>query len=152
MNRLRSPQAITPYILIIEDHKDFREALQHFLELNQIRAHIIEASSGEEGILLARKKKPQIVVIDFAMGGINGLDAARQIKKFLPQCKIIMLSAYDPKEIFRRDGHGLIHFFISKSDLYKQLVPVINRILNDSNIVKKEIIKHRSKTLSKILT
>src|SRR5476649_1544294 len=108
MNRLRSPQAILPSILIIEDHKDFREALQHFLELNQIRAHIIEASSGEEGILLAKKKKPQIVVIDFDLGGINGLDAARQIKEFLPRCKIIMLSMYDPKEIFSRDGHGII--------------------------------------------
>ena len=119
--------------MIIENHKDFREALQHFLESNQIQAHIIEASSGEEGILLARKKKPQIVVVDFALGGINGLDAARQIKKFLPQCKIIMLTVYDQKEILRLDGHGTIKFFISKSDLYKQLVPVINRILNKSN-------------------
>ncbi len=130
MVRLGLPQVIIPSILIIEDHQDFREALQHFLQLNQIRAHIIEASSGEEGILLARKKKPQIVVVDFALNGINGLDAARQIKKYLPQCKIIMLTIYEPKEIHRRDGYGVINFFISKSDLHKQIVPLINRILN----------------------
>ena len=127
---------ITPKILIIEDHKDFREALRHFLELNKIQAHIIEASSGEEGVLLARKKKHQIVVIDFALGGINGLETTRQIKKFLPKCSIIMLTLYDPKEIFRRDGHGMIQSFISKSDLYEQLVPAINRILHGCKINK----------------
>ena len=123
----------TPNILIIEDHKEFRGALRHFLESNKIKAHIMEASSGEEGVLLARKKKPQIVVIDFALGGINGLEAACQIKKYFPKCIIIMLTIYDPKEIFRRDGGGIIHSFISKSDLYEELVPVINRILNGSD-------------------
>jgi len=122
----------TPHLLIIEDHKDFRKAVRHFLELHHVRAHMMEACSGEEGVLLARKNKPEIVLTDFALGGINGLEAARQIKKHLPRCSIIMLSVYDPKEIFRRDGHGAIRYFISKRDLYEQLVPVINRIFRDS--------------------
>lgn len=110
--------------------------MRHYLEVNHIQAHIMEASSGEEGVLLARKKKPQIVVIDFALGGITGLEAARQIKKYLPKCSIILLTIYDPQEIFRRDGDGIIQSFISKSDLYEQLVPVINKILNNSNVDK----------------
>lgn len=140
----------TPHILIIEDHKDFREALRYFLELNKIRARIIEASCGEEGVILARKKKPQIVIMDFALKGIDGLEAARRIKEYLPQCAIIMLTVYDPKEIFRRDGHGAIRFFINKDDLYDQLMPVICRILG-SRINKKITIKqggeHASRTM-----
>jgi DNA-binding NarL/FixJ family response regulator len=121
-----------PHILIIEDHKDFRKALKHFLQAHQVRAEMIEASSGEEGVLLAKKNKMDIVVTDFALGGIDGLEAARQIKKSLPDCRIIMLTIYDPKEIFRRDTHRTISFFISKGDLHELLVPAINRVLCDS--------------------
>jgi DNA-binding NarL/FixJ family response regulator len=120
-------------LLLIEDHKDYREALKAFLELQHVPAHMIEASSGEEGVVLAKKRKPEIAVIDYALEGMNGLEAARQIKKYLPKCNIIMLTIYDPKEISRRDGHGTIRFFISKGNLYDRLVPAIRKILNPTN-------------------
>ena len=110
----------------------------------------MEASSGEEGVLLARKKNPDIVVIDFSLGGINGLEAARQIKEYLPRCSIIMLTIYDSKEILRRDGHGTIRFLINKGDLYEKLVPAIKKILSNSNIDKKTTINRVSKRISKI--
>ena len=121
---------LNPSILLIEDHKDYREAVKHFLELHHIQAHLLEASTGEEGVLLARMKKPVIVVTDFGLGGINGLEVARQIKKHLPKCNIIMLTMYDPKEILRKDANGMIKFFINKGDLSEQLVPAIRRILH----------------------
>ena len=124
---------LTPGILIIEDHKEYREAVRHFLELHNIQAQIKEASSGEEGVLLARSEKPQIVIMDFMLGGIDGLETAKQIKKHLPKCNIIMLTIYDPKEIFQRNGHGAINSFISKGDLYNQLVPAIRKILLNSS-------------------
>ena len=124
---------LTPSILLIEDHKDFRKAVRRFLELHHIQARLLEASTGEEGVLLARMKKPVIVVIDFDLGGINGLEAARQIKKHLPKCSIIILTMYDPNEIIRKNANGMIRFFINKGDLSEQLVPVIRRILHNSN-------------------
>ena len=135
---------IAPSILIIEDHKDFREAIQHFLELHHLGVHIIQASSGEEGVFLAIRKKPDIVVMDFSLGGINGLEAAGKIKKQLPKCSIIMLTIYDSKEIVHRDKQGAIRFFINKSDLYERLVPVINKILCVFDINKRKYIKVNS--------
>jgi DNA-binding NarL/FixJ family response regulator len=119
----------TPSVLIIEDHKEYREAVRHFLELNHVSANMIEASSGEEGVLLAKRKKPDVVLTDFHLGGMDGLEAAGLIKKHLPKCKIIMLSIYDLKEILRRSGHEAVRFFINKADLYEQLVPTINKAL-----------------------
>lgn len=130
-----------PNLLIIDDHKDYREAVRHFLELNDVQVHMMEAGSGEEGVLLARKNKSSIIITDFALGGINGLEAARQIKKHLPHCSIIMLTVYDSVEIMRRDTQGTIRFFINKGDLYEQLVPVITRILRDSRKNNKTNIK-----------
>lgn len=133
----------TPHLLIIEDYKDYRQALRHFLELNHVYADVTEACSGEEGVLLAKKIKPDIVVTDFDLGGINGLQVAREVKKHLPKCKIIMLTIYDPKEIQKKDSQKTVHFYISKSDLYEQLMPVINKILRSSSKNKRTTIKQR---------
>lgn len=83
---------------------------------------------------MALQKQPEIVITDFALGEeMNGLQAARQIKTYFPKCNIILLTMYDPKEIMRRDGDGTIKSFISKSNLYEELIPTIKRILSGPN-------------------
>ncbi|MEI7998543.1 MAG: response regulator transcription factor [Candidatus Omnitrophota bacterium] len=119
-----------PSILIVEDHKEFREALRNFLEVNEVKANLLEASSGEEGVLLAKKKKPRVVIMDFQLGGLNGLEAAGQIKQADPQCHILMLTLFDSKEIPFIYRKGAVEAFINKSDLNEYLLPVLEQILN----------------------
>jgi DNA-binding NarL/FixJ family response regulator len=118
-----------PRILIVEDHRDFRQAVVHFLELNKVKAQMMEACSGEEGVLIARKVKPRVVIMDFCLGGINGIEAARQIKKHDPKCNIIMLTMFDAKEIAQVKRNRVIKAFIGKSELFDQLIPAIDKAL-----------------------
>ncbi len=118
-----------PYILIVEDHKDFRQAVRRFLELNNVSARMLEASSGEEGVLISRRLKPRLVLMDFCLRGINGIEAAQQIKEHDPKCNIIMLTMFDPKEIGSVSGKNVINSFIGKSDLYEQLIPSVQKAL-----------------------
>ncbi|MDO8674903.1 MAG: response regulator transcription factor [Candidatus Omnitrophota bacterium] len=117
-------------ILIVEDHKDFRQAVRHFLEVSNVKADLLEASSGEEGVLLAKRIKPQIVLMDFWLRGMNGMEAATQIKASVPNCSIIMLTMFDIKDIEPLDNQNLIKAFISKSDLCDKLIPSISKILD----------------------
>ena len=117
-------------ILIVEDHKDFRQAVRHFLEVSNVKADLLEASSGEEGVLLAKRIKPQIILMDFWLRGINGMEAASQIKASVPNCSIIMLTMFDIKDIEPLDSQNFIKAFISKSDLCDKLIPSINKILD----------------------
>ncbi len=117
-------------ILIVEDHKDFRQAVRHFLEVSQVKADVLEASCGEEGILLAKRHKPEIVLMDFWLGGINGVEAATQIKASVPECSIILLTMFDLKDVQPLVNREVIKEFISKSDLCDKLVPSVNKILN----------------------
>jgi len=55
-------EGVMSNILIVEDHKDFRRAVRHFLEVSNIKAELLEASSGEEGVAIAKKTKPEIEV------------------------------------------------------------------------------------------
>jgi DNA-binding NarL/FixJ family response regulator len=117
-------------ILIIEDHKDFRQAVRHFLEVSNVKADLLEASSGEEGVVLAKQNKPEIILMDFWLRGINGIEAATQIKASLPECSIILLTMFDLKDVQPLVHREIIKEFISKSDLFEKLVPSINKILN----------------------
>ena len=117
-------------ILIIEDHNDFRQAVRHFLEVSHVKANILEASSGEEGVGIAKESKPEIILMDFWLKGINGVEAATQIKGSVPGCTIILLTMFDLKDVQPLVSPDIIKEFISKSDLFEKLVPSINRILN----------------------
>jgi DNA-binding NarL/FixJ family response regulator len=117
-------------ILIIEDHKDFRQAVRHFLEVSHVKADLLEASSGEEGILLAQRIKPEIILMDFWLRGINGVEAATQIKVSVPECSIILLTMFDLKDVQPLVNGEIIKEFISKSELVEKLVPSVNKILN----------------------
>ncbi len=116
-------------ILIVEDHKDFRQAVRHFLEVSNVKADLLEASPGEEGILLAKRMKPQIILMDFRLRGMSGMEAAAQIKASVPNCFIIMLTMFDIKDIGPSNSQNFIKAFISKSDLCDKLIPSINKIL-----------------------
>ena len=121
-----------PTILIIEDHKDFRHAVRDFLQVSHVKADLLEASSGEEGIILAKQKKPEIILMDFWLRGINGVEAATQIKASVPECSIILLTMFDLKDVQPLVNKEIIKEFINKSDLCDKLVPSVNKILHAS--------------------
>lgn len=116
-------------ILIVEDHREFRKAVCDFLKLNDVTAKIVEASSGPEAILLARAMNPRLILMDFWLGGMNGLQAATQIKQIVPHTAIIMLSMFDAKEIPKVHFGRVIRKFICKSELTEKLVPEIIKII-----------------------
>jgi DNA-binding NarL/FixJ family response regulator len=117
-------------ILIVEDHKDFRQAVRHFLEVSHVKANLVEASSGEEGVVLAKRIKPEIVLMDFWLRGINGVEAATQIKASVPDAYIILLTMFDLKDVQPLVNKEVIKEFISKSDLCEKLLPSINKVLS----------------------
>ena len=116
-------------ILIIEDHKDFRAAVLHFLKASSIKANLLEASSGEEGVVIAKHFRPEIVLMDFWLKGINGVEAATQIKTSVPECSIILLTMFDLKDVQPLIHREVINAFISKSNVFEKLLPSINRVL-----------------------
>ena len=117
-------------ILIIEDHKDFREAVLNFLKVSNVKANLLEASSWKQGIIVAKRVRPEIVLMDFCLKGINGVQAATQIKTSVQECSIILLTMFDLKNVQPLVNREIIDGFISKSDLCEELLPSINRVLN----------------------
>jgi len=82
-------------VLIADDHPAFREGLSQLLNKQGDIEVIAEVSNGQQAIELAKNLQPDVALIDVAMPGINGIEAAKQIKSICPQTAIIMLTAYD---------------------------------------------------------
>ena len=117
-------------ILIVENHKDFREAVKNFILTKGVKVNILEAISGEQGIDIASREHPKIVILDIHLGiGINGLEAASIIKRQDPACGIIILTMYSIEGIKNLCKTKDVSDFIDKSDLDIRLIPSINRLL-----------------------
>ncbi len=79
-------------ILIIDDEEDVHYSFQRLLANEPLR--ILTASNGDEGLRLARKEKPDLVVMDIRMGRQNGLDTLRDLRLGNPKQLVIMMTAY----------------------------------------------------------
>jgi DNA-binding NarL/FixJ family response regulator len=85
-------------IVIVEDHEFTRIGLKMFLEKVPDFAVIGEASDGKEAVDEVLRLQPRVVLMDIGLPTIDGIEATRQIKKTLPDVKIIMLTSHNSDE------------------------------------------------------
>ncbi len=85
-------------VLIADDHQVLRDGLRLLLEKTPDIEVIGEASDGEEAISRAKELLPDVVLMDITMPVLSGLDAARQIVKWNPDVKILLLSVHESDE------------------------------------------------------
>ena len=116
-------------ILIVDDHELVRRTLRSLLA-EQRHWKIYEASDGQEAIDEIQRLKPDVAILDIVMPLMSGIEAAYEMRRLVPDTKIILMSShYTPEEaatLARLFGDGN---FVSKSDMGKDLVPAISRIL-----------------------
>ena len=81
-------------VLLADDHTIVREGFRKMLEMEDDLEICDEAQDGRQAVALAKKFRPDVVLMDIAMPLLNGLEATRQLLKALPATKILMLSAH----------------------------------------------------------
>lgn len=116
-------------ILIADDNPAVRTALRHLLE-GVDHLQIIEAKDGREAIAMAVEQRPDTVVIDLAMPGMDGLTSAGEISKLLPDLPIVMCTMHWSRQLeLEALKHG-VRAVVPKSDanlllsVLRQFVPV----------------------------
>src|SRR5215475_2462748 len=115
----------TVNILVADDHDIVREGLKTLLQF-QPKWHVCdEASTGREAVEKARLHKPDVVVLDFSMPELNGLDATRQIRKALPRTEVLILTMHDSEQLAREVLQAGARGYLLKTNAKKQLIPAV---------------------------
>jgi DNA-binding NarL/FixJ family response regulator len=85
-------------VLLVDDHALFREGLAGIIGSQPDMQVVGEANDGLEACVKAQELKPDLILMDVQMPGMDGLEAARQIKQIVPEAVIIMLTVRDDDE------------------------------------------------------
>jgi DNA-binding NarL/FixJ family response regulator len=103
-------------VLLAEDHMVVREGFHKMLELEADLEVVGEAQDGRQAVALAKKLRPEVVLMDIAMPQLNGLAATRQILKANPATKVLMLSAHnDDAYVDTAIASGAMGFLLKQS-------------------------------------
>ena len=92
MDRTKDSPDVRQTILIIDDEKDVHYSFRRLLEREPLE--ILSAESGDEGIKMARKAMPDLIVMDIRMGQQSGLDTLKELRQMNPKQVIVMMTAY----------------------------------------------------------
>lgn len=117
-------------ILVADDHDIIRRGLKDLLALRSGWEVCAEAKTGREAVALAEQFKPEVVVMDISMPDLNGLEAARQIRKSLPRTEILILTQHFSDQLVREIVEAGVRAYIMKSDADRDLVAAVEALAN----------------------
>ena len=106
-------------ILVAEDHMIVREGFRKMLELEDDLQVVGEAEDGRLAVAMAKKLRPDVILMDIAMPQLNGLEATRQLRKLLPDIKVLMLSAHnDDAYVKNAIDSGAVGFLLKQTSAH----------------------------------
>src|SRR2546423_9236988 len=103
-------------ILLCDDHSIVRAALKCLLETAEDMEVVGEAENGHQCVREARRLQPNLVILDLAMPLLNGMEAARQISKEVPQARVLVVSSYgDDDHVLKVIEAGATSYVLKQS-------------------------------------
>ena len=115
-------------ILIADDHTLVRETWSFILNTDPRFQVIAESGSGEEAIELAQKLRPNIVIMDINLPGMNSIEATQQIRKYAPGTKILGVSLHTQptyaRKMIQKGAMGYVTKNSSKEEMFKAITEI----------------------------
>lgn len=118
----------TVRILVADDHEVVRRGVRALLEGEPGWEVCDEAVTGREVVEKAKRLTPDIVILDIGMPELNGLDAARQIRKLVPSSEVLILTMHESEQTVREVLAAGARGYVLKSDAGRDLVAAVNAL------------------------
>ncbi|MDP4207612.1 MAG: response regulator transcription factor [Bacteroidota bacterium] len=128
-------------LILVDDHKMFREGLKSLITIQEIATVIGEASNGKEFLELLEKQIPDVVVMDIAMPVMDGVEAARIALERNPDLKILTLSSFGDEEYYYKMIETGVKGFVMKNAGIIEFERAINDIADGESYFSNEILR-----------
>lgn len=115
-------------ILVADDHDVVRAGLRTLLESRQGWEVCAEAANGRDAVDKARDSKPDVAVLDIGMPLLNGVEAARQIRKVSPRTEVLVLTMHDSEMMIQSVLDAGARGYILKDDAGKNLLAAVDAV------------------------
>lgn len=115
-------------ILVVDDHELVRRGICSILGAESTLTICGEAIDGRDAVEKARALHPDIIVMDISMPRLNGLEAIREIKSFLPQVEIVIVSQHASPQMVRQGFNAGARGYVLKSSISSDLLTAIAKV------------------------
>lgn len=126
-------------VLLADDHTIMREGLLSLLREQPDIVVVGTAENGREAVEKARRSFPDVVVMDIAMPLLNGIEAARQLRRVLPQTKVIVLTMYADNDYVLRALQAGVQGYLLKKAAAAELLEAIRAVERGGFYLSSEI-------------
>jgi DNA-binding NarL/FixJ family response regulator len=124
-------------ILVVDDFVLFRQLVRSIL-VGQPKLQIVgDASDGLEAVQKAQELTPDLILMDIGLPRLSGIEAARQIRKLLPHCKIIFVSQESPAEMVQEAMNLGASGYVLKAFAATDLLAAVEAVLLGKRFVRK---------------
>ena len=131
-------------ILCVDDHPLVRKGIAAILANETDLKLVAEAGSGQEAVDTFRASRPDVTLMDLRLPGMDGIEAARQIRQIDPEAKILALTSYDgDQEIYRALEAG-VRGYLLKEMVHTEIVRAIRVVHSGKRLMPPEVAERLS--------
>ena len=128
-----------PRVLIVDDHAFIRRGVQTILNPFPEWEFCGEADNGNDAIRLAAELKPEVIIMDLSMPGLNGIEATRAIRKTQPAVKVVLLTLHESAELVRNAFRAGARGYLLKTDAEQELVKALTVVIGEGSYISPRI-------------
>ncbi|MBK7726895.1 MAG: response regulator transcription factor [Dehalococcoidia bacterium] len=112
-------------VLLVDDHAVIRQGLRMLLESRPELEVVADCENGREALLAVERLKPDVVLMDVVMPGLNGIEATRQIRKASSTTRVVILSGFvDEEQITGALRNGASGYLVKNSDVSELVLAI----------------------------
>jgi DNA-binding NarL/FixJ family response regulator len=127
-------------IIVADDHELIRKGLKQLILMEESFEIVAEANNGEDAVAYAVALKPDVLILDYFMPKLSGIDALKLVKAQMPSIKIMLLTVETSLDIIKEAINFGVDAFLLKESAGNEIIDAIKHIQNNEKYIDKSLV------------